>query len=82
MIACTRLRSVPPDDPTVAVVFTHDAHEIERQPAAPGQDAARAAIILICKQGDRGLIAGDRLRVIHTGDVDGAPLPPPRVKQG
>jgi len=71
-----------PDDPTVAVVLTRDAREIERQRAAPGQDAARMAIMLICRQGDRGLVAGDRLRVIVTGTVDGTPLPPPRVKQG
>jgi len=72
----------PPDDPTVAVVLTHDAREIERQLATAGQDAAQAAIMLICRQGDRGLVAGDRLRVVVADDIDGTPLPPPRVKQG
>lgn len=70
----------PLRDPTVVVVLTHDAHEIGRRAAMPGDAAAKAAIMLICAKED-GLVVGDRLRVVRA-DVDGEPLPPPRIKHG
>ena len=83
MVARTRPQPVPPPrDDTVVVVLTHDTQELARRRASPGDAASRAAIMLICSR-EGGLVAGDRLRVVLADDdVDGAPLPPPRVKHG
>jgi len=82
MVARTKLQPVPPPrDETVVVMLTHDAHELARRMASPCDGAAKAAIMLICAR-EGGLVAGDRLRVVLADDVDGAQLPPPRVKRG
>jgi hypothetical protein len=63
----------------LVVKFRRGGHEIESEQAATGERALRIGLIMLARLDD--LQAGDTL-LCMADNVDGAPLPPPRVKHG
>ena len=63
----------------LGVTFHRDGHEIDSEEAATGERALRVGLIMLARLDD--LQAGDALLCV-ADNVDGAPLPPPRVRHG